>query len=122
MTEEHGGPWVRSCYSTADFSDEIQSMLSPHSGGLNGEWRESTPENMSAYLRVFFSSAAADLVWTLLLAWTQDCANVSKLVAFQTRHRPLFQDTIIIIIIIIIICNFIPGHGDTSQNTLVLTD
>jgi len=40
LTKELSGPWVicHSCYATADFSDETQSMLSPHCGGLNGEW------------------------------------------------------------------------------------
>jgi len=33
LTEEHGGSWVvcHSCYLIADFSEEIHSMLSPHS-------------------------------------------------------------------------------------------
>jgi len=44
----------QNCYVTAQFSDETQSMLSPHSGGLNGEWEKSTSETMSVYFRVFF--------------------------------------------------------------------
>jgi len=36
LTELHSGPWVvcHSCYVMADFSDEIQSVLSPHSGEI----------------------------------------------------------------------------------------
>jgi len=47
MTEELGGPWVvcHSCYPTTDFSDEIQSMLSPHFGGLDGELGEVDARN-----------------------------------------------------------------------------
>jgi len=56
LTEEHGGSWVvcHSCYSTTAFSDEIRSMLSPHSGGLNRE--VDVRNNVGILLRLLFFS------------------------------------------------------------------